>query len=252
MRKLLYSKINVTEEMEAAVSNIVFPEKEYDYLKELVWNDPEAFCRVIRGSHDYRRLFLHLYLHFAADAYELYRQEGIADEIYYATMQDIVLWTENCQKSHGEIGIEEYEWLWRHVTLKLFRLGRLQFERTGENELNLHIPQGESLDFEECRKSIEMARNFFTGQQKMICHSWLLNPEMGKLLSKETNIMRFQTLFHVYKLDDASRQAEERVFGVLQEDPENYPEHTELQKKLKEYLKENKEFGSAYGEVVYA
>lgn len=44
-----------------------------------------------------------------------------------------------------------------------------------------------------------------------------------------------------------NRQAEERVFGRILEDPEAYPENTSLQKALKNYLSEGKKPGVGYG-----
>ena len=46
---------------------------------------------------------------------------------------------------------------------------------------------------------------------------------------------------------DEERQAEERVFGSLAEDPATYPEETSLQRKMKMALLEGKHFGMGCG-----
>ncbi len=78
---------------------------------------------------------------------------------------DLTLWCQNCYRDYGEYGIQEYQWIPLHLELRIFRFGRLQFELVqsgnsisdGKPFVNIHIPQGESLDMESCRKSFERA-----------------------------------------------------------------------------------------------
>ena len=63
-------------------------------------------------------------------------------------------------REYGEYGINEYDWFFRHLELRIFRFGRLEFEkmdspwelspgetgvRKGEKVISIHIPQGEKL-----------------------------------------------------------------------------------------------------------
>lgn len=78
-------------------------------------------------------------------------------------------------RDYGEYGIEEYNWMKEHVQLRLFRLGRLQFQPLALNSdvvingqkvvkdqivLNVHIPSGEPLDPQSVEKSFVLARAF--------------------------------------------------------------------------------------------
>jgi hypothetical protein len=121
----------------------------------------------------------------------------------------------------------------------------------GTMVLNVHIPAGEPLDIAEVRVSMDYAPEFFKMYfQKMctlfICHSWLLSPQLKELLQEDSRILQFQNLFSVYEVDQ-ERQAEERVFGYIAENPDAYPERTSLQKKMKAALLAGKRFGMGRG-----
>ena len=59
---------------------------------------------------------------------ERYRELGIGDDVFAATMSDIGIWTRNCRVRDGVVGIVNYPWVSHHLTLRLFRIGRLQFQ----------------------------------------------------------------------------------------------------------------------------
>ena len=57
---------------------------------------------------------------------------------------------ENMREIYAEDGIET-------VSEKFTKFGM----RLGESFLSIHIPKGEPLDIDECKKSLAMARDFF-------------------------------------------------------------------------------------------
>lgn len=185
---------------------------------------------------------------------EKYEGLGIHDEIYYHTMSDIKIW---CENNKGR-GLKNYGWLSNHVRCELFRLGRLQFQiypcrnKTllykklpfdyGENLIYVHIPQGEKLSFDECKKSFQSAEEFFEkyfpdyGYRYYFCESWLLYEGNREFMKADSNILKFSSMFtHAYsvKIDE---QAIERIFGKRKFFKKNYPESTTLQKSAKAYI----------------
>jgi len=60
---------------------------------------------------------------------EFYRCRGISDSIMVTTLQDIELWMSNYHRDTGRWGLGEKHWLILHLKGRIFRLGRLQFER---------------------------------------------------------------------------------------------------------------------------
>ncbi len=248
----LMCRIGMTEEMAACAHALHLSKEAYDRWNLLFIQDKAAFFEQVKQTQgkQYRQFFLKWYLLKAVDIYAFYQEKNIPDVIYFDTFRDITYWTENCMRDYGEIGLEQYNWLWRHVTGTLFCLGRLQYEIIeGEAPLNLHIPQGESLNYVKCKKSLHSAAGFFTDRSEAVCHSWLLAPALKELLPASSNILRFQSLFEILELDTTSREAEERVFHKLQDDPEHYPETTSLQRTLKHYLLSGRQPGSALGRV---
>lgn len=264
--KEMYEKIGLTKEMEEVVNSVSVDHNKYLIFKELFNTDIDLFYAQVKSKKRFRQLFLYLYLNFAFDVYSTYKQYGISDTIYFNTFHDIVIWTLNCKRDFGELGLNEYDWIKLHLKMKLFKLGRLQYEiveskedilfnqrllKANEKVLNLHIPQGEPLNIDKCKESLKQARDFFGDYKEITCHSWLLSPQLKELLLKDSNILQFQKLFHIYSLDIESREAEERVFLKLQDDPQLYEETTTLQKELKYYLIRGKKIGSAYGVVKF-
>ncbi|SFA95446.1 hypothetical protein SAMN05216312_102480 [Cohnella sp. OV330] len=231
--------------------------------KAFFQNDREAMLASVRQRADRRPFFLYFFMKMAVDAYAEYRLREIPDEVYFETFSDIRIWSEVCKATFGEYGIEESGWLQEHVRLALFRLGRLQFQpipldrdlivgdrkfAKGDLVLNVHIPAGEPLEPQAALASFAQARAFFRGVPPVfVCHSWLLYPGLDQLLDPASNIMQFQRLFAIYEVDEASRQAEERIFGALQADPAAYDASTGLQRRAKARLVAGGKLGAGLG-----
>lgn len=221
----------------------------------------EAFAQQENGLRVLRFL-----LDWGVRLKEQYDALGIPEQVFWDGMKDIRIWAEDYYDRHGVPGLAEWGWVATTLSQKVFRLGRLQFEPMplespvvcnghvfpeGTMVLNVHIPAGEPLDPEAVRASMADAPGFFRKcYQKtaalFVCHSWLLSPQLKELLGEGSRIMQFQNLFSVYEVDQ-ERQAEERVFGRLEENPEAYPEGTFLRKKMKTALLEGKTFGMGRG-----
>ncbi|GLX71146.1 acyltransferase domain-containing protein [Paenibacillus glycanilyticus] len=256
--------IQLGEEACRIIFGFRLEEEEYARWKEHFRTDRHSFFRHVTGEAGYRQKLLYLFARFAVDAYEEYRMRGIDDRVYFDTFSDIRIWSEVCFRDYGEYGIEEYNWLQEHVSLRLFRLGRMQFQPMafdGESlkvgnylvekhqlVLNVHIPEGEPLTPQEVIRSISMARHFFRGIPSVyVCHSWLLYPGLSQVLKADSNIMKFQQLFHIYESDEQSREAERRIFNRLEANPEHYGEETNLQRAAKALLSAGGRLGSGCG-----
>ncbi|MBR6568608.1 MAG: DUF5596 domain-containing protein [Clostridia bacterium] len=205
----------------------------------------------------------------AKDTLAAYREKNISDEIFYATMKDITVWSENFRREKGAVGIENLSWIQNHLNCKIFRLGRLQFQpflfylppyvskkkiinadiKIGEKVLNVHIPQGEKLSEEEFEKSFRIAEEFFKNTQykAFICDSWLLCERNKEFMAKDSNILRFADMFDILGSSENSAQTIERVFGKKEKKPELYPENTSLQKRCKNYILSGGKPGTGFG-----
>lgn len=186
-----------------------------------------------------RKPFFKLCLVFAclADTKAKYNKKGIDDTVFFDTMSDIKIWIDDCRNRTGEYGLEELNWIMHHMSLNIFRLGRLQFQMTkfncadsyssngisvhrGENILNLHIARGAKLDTEACRNSLITAQEFFTRffpdypVNIFMCHSWLLYSGNKNFMSEGSNILKFAEMFDIIDEQETPQQAYLWLFGV--------------------------------------
>ena len=255
----LISKLNLPSQTLAAVNAIPLPGN-YPELKESFFHGTPLFKDYAAKDHNGLSV-LRLYLDWIVDTKAQYDTLGIPEIYFRDSMKDLTIWCEDYLVKHGTPGFKEWEWVGRSLRLEVIRIGRLQFEPIslkqqiesdgktypiGTPLLDVHIPAGEPLDIEAARKSMEQAPEFYKTYfhkdfSLLHCHSWLLSPDLKELLPEQSRIMQFQNLFTVYKTDNEERQAEERVFGFLSDDPNKYPESTFLQKAVKQYLLDGKE-----------
>lgn len=245
----LMNQIKLPEEGQLCISEYIMPEAVYQGWRTAFYRNESKFFQKAEESSEKELLLLYLYIRFAADIYPSYKEAGISDLIYYNTFSDFTIWFLQCVRQKHTIGLIQEKWLKLHLKMKLFRLGRLQFEKDeAENQIHIHIPEGEALSPESCDSSLQQAEDFFGGSCALFtCESWLLSPVLPELLDEESNIIQFQKRFQVTRVNWAARQAEERVFGEIREDKNSYPENTTLQRTLKKYLLAGKNPGVGYG-----
>lgn len=191
----------------------------------------------------------------AARAHEEYVRLGIPEEVFADTMRCFPRFVKEHRALTGEWGFDRGWWAWRATSLRLFRIGALEYELiSGEKRaLSLHIPSDASLDPEACRSSHERARAFFAAhfpayqRAPVVCESWLLHPVLRDLLGKESNIVRFRSLFDIARVDEDDHSYRAFVFRRTDGNIADYPEKTTLQRRLKEHLLQGGRMGSALG-----
>ena len=194
----------------------------YHALSEIRISDATSIEKYDLSSTDGKRNLLSM-LFMCESLAEKYRERGIGEAVLLATLSDLVIWTNTWSEIKGELYLGELDWLKRHLEIRLFRLGRLQFcmgqaecdipgrgVKAGDNVLEIHIPEGEPLSKEACLQSIEAAKKFFKAYfpefdyKCFTCHSWLLDASLEKFLKPESNILQFGRMFdavHVEKSD---------------------------------------------------
>lgn len=260
---VLSEGIGLHPEARSVVERYQWDDAEYADWKRLFYDDTESFFARAAQEEDHRQLLLALFVRFAADLHEAYRIRGIGDDVYMDTFNDLQIWSDDCKRQFGEYGMQQYRWLKEHLLLRLFRLGRLQFQpyalerdveiagkkvRKHELVLNVHIPAGEPLDPGQVEASFTRAEAFFRGVPPVfVCHSWLLEPSLRDVLPPGSNILRFQEHFHIFHTTPESRQAEERIFVTVQDDASKYEERTALQRRAKAYLMSGNTLGMGHG-----
>lgn len=255
--------IGLESEVRQSVYHNILSLEKFEEYDDALKCDKNKFLSLFQRNENSEETALIFYIMKAIKLFEKFCERGISKEVYFDTFNDITIWCNNYKRKTGRIGIRELEWLTLHIEMKLFRLGRLQFEMdvleesisfndlnypTGMKVLNVHIPEGEALTEEECDKSFERAIEFFGSEYKIfICESWLLSPKLKEILGAESNIIKFQNRFCVYNTIYPFRQAEERIFGEVLMDKSQYAEDTSLQKRAKAYLLTHDDIGIGLG-----
>lgn len=257
-----WNGIKLGDNHKNAVLEKEFEEQECERLCALYKENHNRFFEEVLDKEESTLWFLWLYSHMACEVYDRYIEQGISEEVFWDTFQDIRFWCENGEKEFGIMGISEYQWFYRHIDMVLLRLGRLQFEKMdmedsvvseqinlekGTPVINIHIPQGESLTWEACEKSLEMAQKLWGSDKPYVCHSWLLYPGLDEVLNETSNIREFRRHFKVVQVDYNEREAEWRVFGKVLKNIAEYPEETSLQKRMKKYLLSGRPLGNGWG-----
>lgn len=260
--------------MEDLVEKLGFDRELVGSLEALIENKKDRICRLsekcrssgfkaLKKESDLMKLAV--CLDYAKYTRELYKERNIDDEIFYDTLGDIVIWCEN----NGNRGLKNIMWIKNHLNAELFRIGRLQFQfftntymlfnysklpfNYGDKMIFIHIPQGEKLIYEDCVKSIAMAKEFFAKHfpeyeyKFFFCESWLLFEDNKRFMKPSSNILQFQTLFEIISSIKIEQQAIERIFGKRHIIKARYPEKTSLQKSAKEYIRKGNKMGIGIG-----
>lgn len=215
-----------------------------------------------------------------------YDKKGISEDIFFDTMSDIEIWINDCRDNLHKVGLDELNWIQHHMNFDIFKIGRLQFQKTicyipkkyekngetinfGDKILNVHIPRGEKLNIEECERAFTEAKKFFAKyfpefpNNKFMCISWLLYPENEKYMTPDSNIMKFPKIFDkvIWKLEEPAG-AYRWLFSVQYKNgdmlknkrktgsygfTENLPQNSSLQKRAIEYIKNGGSLGEGFG-----
>ncbi len=139
---------------------------------------------------------------------------------------------------------------------RIIEIGRLQYELSfinpltniKENVIKIHIPKGEKLLIKEVIKSLKKApkkikKYFNLEKPKYYCSSWLLSEEINNIVDDNSNIKQFTKLFDIKKGEECTSDILNFVYEQKEcNDYHKLPENTSLQRKIKEYLVEDKKF----------
>ena len=118
--------------------------------------------------------------------------------------------------------------------------------------INIHIPGSGPLNYIDCIKSIKEMVDFSKkyhpdyDYKAIVCYSYLLDKQFEKILKKDSNILKFQKLGHVFPLTCVSQTNEVvwRVFGKSNNDKNyaNLPKATSMQRAVAQFLENGGEF----------
>ena len=199
------------------------------------------------------------------EARAFHQKRGVSEDVSRRTFADLGRNIAVHRKRHGAGGLHAPGWQMLHFTGALYDCGRLQFERSrlgkttaagmqaagfacepGDATLSVHIPDFSGpMSPEACDASFTRATAFFTRhfpEQRFataVCHSWLMDEQLGEYLPASSNIMRFQHRFQQAYQDDGDHNHGPLgfVFGRTIEDLDDLPRSTTLQRAVVDHIR---------------
>lgn len=195
----------------------------------------------------------------ALELYPWYQEKGIGENIFFDTMRCFTRFIEECRQKTGQYAFDREWWTARQVSGVLFRIGELEYEMVTVDSapaVSIHIPSDAVLTGPKCDLSLENARKFFAGHfprydgRDYICDSWLLAPELGRLLLPDSNIIGFQRRFRLLKVDMMDTEYMEWVFKTRNTPAAELPEDTSLQRNIKQHLLDGGKIGAGCGILI--
>lgn len=223
-----------------------------------------------------RALLFILYAKMTFHMHDLYRKKGIAEDIWHDSVRDLGFKNRECHDVKGEWGLFT-DWFQGFLKLRLFALGRLQYQAdpfnlTGEpitrqgiliepgktTALSIHIPSDGRLLPGDVLDSLKKAYEFHSalrvdGKLVFQCSSWLLYPKMLEFMTPGSNLSKFIECFEIMSsgTDPEFRNCW-RLFGRdYSEGSKALPRDTTLRRQYAEWLDAGNLPGYGSGMIIF-
>lgn len=203
--------------------------------------------------------------------YEKYMENGIDTEIFYNSMHDLKVKSDECMENKGVWGTFVAFWYDRFFNLTRFGLGRFQFEQVefkadkyvkgdvvinkGDTVYNIHIPSGSPMTNKLMEDSFRRGYEFFEdklidGVFVVVCTSWLLYPPIKEFFhDRASNIVEFMNHFDVIEVSDSDEFHDGwRIYGKDWGKPlARLPRDNALRRGFANLLESGKKTGVGFG-----
>lgn len=192
----------------------------------------------------------------SADVYTDCQEKGIDDTVYFDTMRCYTRFIEETYHMTGKLSFDRFWWTTRQAGCHLFRIGALEYEMKpleSRNVVAIHIPSDTDLSPSSVGLSLKSAKDFFLKHYPHLsdadfrCHSWLLDPQLNKMLKENSNIRNFQRRFEIFDKGEISSEFLQWLFQTDRNDYTALPENTSLQRNMKKHLLSGGVIYNAYG-----
>lgn len=212
-------------------------------------------CKCLSEDEDHIKM-LYCQLECAGRTAAKYREKQISMEIFADTMKCFSRFLGECGVKNGRIFFDRGWWTWRQISMRIFRIGELEYELSegSDPSVGIHIPSDADLSGAAVDDSLRQAGAFLERHYpryaggSFTCESWLLSPALRPLLPENSNIRAFQDRFRIVREHREDMGYMEWLFRV----PENtkaqdLPEQTGLQKRAKQVILDGGWIGAAEG-----
>jgi hypothetical protein len=224
-------------------------------------------------------LYVWLYLAVLPETLRYHGERGVDRRRSWQTLSALGATMAEHRSVHGRGGVGRFDQWCPPLQFRgaEYRLGRLVYDRargarpdgTTGFLLNLHIPAAAPLSPESCDESLELAREFFSRHfpeepvSHVVCHSWLLDPQLTEYLPERSNIVRFLRRFALEQpasgdQDNADGDMLGYLFGRPSGDDRitadllaDLPRGTSLQRAYVAHLRSGRHWQARTGRIVF-
>lgn len=227
--------------------------------QEETWDEGVRQLQEYFGEDENGFKILTCILHCALHTYKLYSQRGISEQIFLDTMKFLPRFLEWHKQAYGHYAFVWAWWFPRQLSLREFRIGELEYElklKGEKRQIYIHIPSDanlsqKALSASHCRVQ-EFLKQFFPeyfNEAEYFCDTWLLSPNLRRLLPETSNIRHFQDCFELLRFDEESDAFLEWLYMRKDIPYQELPETTSLQRDVKANLLEGGRIGWALGRL---
>jgi len=194
----------------------------------------------------------------SVDIYDIYLKKNISDEIYFDTMKCYTRFIDETFKVTGKMYFDRYWWTVHQAGGHLFRIGELEYSLENINRnfsIGIHIPSDANLSPDSVYFSIKKAKIFFRkhypelSNYSFVCHSWLMDTQLQKMLDEKSNIVNFQKRFEIFNEGEVSIDFIGWIYYTESSDYLSLPENTSLQKNVKNHILSGGVIRNSYGKL---
>ena len=203
-----------------------------------------------------------------------YRERGIDDAVFLRSMLDLRYKLYECYEAYGIWGSFFSWWFSGFFKMKLFGIGRLQFEIRpfgmtytsrgvtlipASPVISVHIPSsGEPFTSECVWESYRAAADFFREELAgapvvFYCNTWLFFKRHWEILAPTSNIYRFMSDYDMCEYGDYEDYTQAwRRFGIYYTgNPDDMPADSSLRRAYVELMRRGEPIGWGTGVLVY-
>ena len=265
-------KTDIADGAKKALTDTFLLVKDTDYFKELtkMIEDKVPFYLIERKINEYiEKIPVHKYTFMMTLLIangEIMRkrflENGADNEIFRDSMIDFKCKIEECKNVYDVWGIFPFTWYGSLFEAKVFKIGRLEFEKMTYDEkcdvINIHIPSCGSLRHEDVIDSYKRAFAFYPKTHGRFtafrCSTYLLFPPyMGKVFKEESNTYKFANDFNIIDVNytDEFKDAWRVFYKDYTGDTSLLPKDTSMQRRFCSYLDEGGRVGTACGVFMF-
>ncbi len=204
-------------------------------------------------------------------------EKGYSADLFYDTFSDLICKARECYRVYGVYGIFVPHWFTAFFNVKIFRLGRFQYEITSKSNvfeedyrfedvstantdtvLVVHIPSDGSMSRKSRMDSFAQAYAFFSdfhrnGKILFVCHSWLNYSRNAEFLPPESNARDFLNDWAAVR-DEEDKNFKDcwRIFDVHYDgNPQALKRDTSLQRAIASWLEKGNHTGHGLGVCIF-